>query len=201
MDRLKTAVDRIAVVPRGYWFEQLPSVHDISVALLCRIYLDSSDEQRKTLVSCLDERAVSVCLGFADRMAMLGAREKSEAMLLGGLVATVLVSDLLDPREVLIVLSILYNSSMRLGLDVLRLFGAAAELTISEPSRSILLGYLQSDGAGRDITLLGYHEIEGPAGLIYWHGDPLRIPEGLKKPADQGLVDALMISLGSEVVN
>jgi len=162
-----------------YWKSRLPSPADTQIRDTCSLYMNATPIQRQVLCSILNQEASFNLGAFAARMAMLGIRQQSETQLLHGLVALIMEldwPDLPDVREILMTLSILYNSAAKLGCAE-ALFQQAAQYADKPSSRKIVLDYLMRTSENKRIEAMGWHEIEGPSGLIYRFGNQ-PIPEG-----------------------
>lgn len=166
--------------PVDYWISLLPSPADMRISEACVLYMHANSAQRQVFCFSLNQEASFNLSAFAARMAMLSVRERSETLLLYGLLALIMEldwPDLPDVREVLITLSIVYYSAAKLDC-VERLFQQAVEYGASPLSRDIVLGYLERRPEDKRIEAMGWHEISGPSGLIYQFGKQ-PIPEGL----------------------
>lgn len=161
-----------------YWGCRLPSPTDARMSEVCILYMNANPIQRQVLCSSLSQEAGFNLGAFAARMAMLSVRERSEILLLHGLVALIMEldwPDLSDVREVLMDLSIVYHSAAKLGCADF-LFQQAAQYAVSARSRDIVLGYLRRRPEDKRIEAMGWHELAGPNGLIYQFGSQ-PIPE------------------------
>jgi hypothetical protein len=162
-----------------YWIGRLPSPTDAQISDICVLYMEATLMQRQVFCSALDRRACGRLDDYAARMAMLSVRQRSETLLLHGLVALIMELDwpgLPDVREILMTLSIVYHSADKLGCAD-SLFQQAAQYADKPSSRDIVLGYLRRNPEAKRIEAMGWHEIAGPSGLIYRFGEQ-PIPEG-----------------------
>lgn len=162
-----------------YWMSRLPSPTDTQISDICVLYMDATSMQRQVFSFALDQRACGRLDDFAARMAMLSVRQRSETLLLHGLVALIIELDwpgLPDVREILMTLSIVYHSAAKLGCAD-SLFQQAAQYADKPSSRDIVLNYLKRTSEAKRIEAMGWHEIAGPNGLIYQFGKQ-PIPEG-----------------------
>lgn len=162
-----------------YWACRLPAPTDARISEVCILYMNANPIQRQVLSSSLSQEAGFNLSAFAARMAMLSVRQQSETLLLHGLVALIMEldwPDLPDVREILMTLSIVYHSAAKLGCAD-TLFQQAAQYAVKPSSREIILSYLARKPEDKRIEAMGWHEIEGPSGLIYRFGKQ-PIPEG-----------------------
>ncbi len=163
-----------------YWGDRLPSPTDARISEVCILYMNANPIQRQVLCSGLSQEVGFNLGAFATRMAMLSVRERSEPLLLHGLIALIMVldwPDLPDVREILMTLSIVYHSAAKLGCAE-TLFQQAAGYADKPTSRDIVLNYLKRTPQDKRIEAMGWHEIAGPNGLIYQFGKQ-PIPERL----------------------
>jgi hypothetical protein len=54
------------------------------------------------------------------------------------------------------------------------------EYAIDPAVSDLILSFLARDPKRKDLRAMGFKEVEGPSGLIYWQGGARPIPEGLK---------------------
>lgn len=161
-----------------YWGCRLPSPSDARISEVCNLYMNANLTQRELLSSSLSQAAVFNLGAFSTRMAMLSVRQRSETLLLYGLVALIMEldwPDLPDVREVLMDLSIIYYSAAKLDCAE-ALFQQAVQYAVRPFSRDIVLGYLKRTQENKRIEAMGWQEIAGPNGLIYQFGNQ-PIPE------------------------
>ena len=161
-----------------YWADKLPSTIDTKIAKICTLYMQASSIQRQVLSSSLTRRTSFNLSAFAIRMAMLSVRQRGEDMLLDGLVALVIGLDWLDTdvREVLMDLSVIYNSAAKIG-DPDHLFHTVVQYAVEERTKRVILSYITRSPEDKQIETMGWQEIDGPNGLIYRFGQQ-PIPEG-----------------------
>jgi hypothetical protein len=166
------------VSPAEYRGEELPCTMDDEIEQICVRFMRASPQQRKSVSDVLDESLCTALFFFAERMAMLSVRRHSDPILLHGLLALVIIGPRSDQRELLMVLSLIYRSAIRLQVDPERLFRTAVHHAVDQNTRDLILGYLQRSPENRSIESMGYREFEGPSGIVYWFGKR-PIPEGL----------------------
>jgi hypothetical protein len=163
-----------------YRFAPLPSPVDQKVENLCSLLTKATDRQRNQLLTSLDESSGYALLAYAERMSMLSVRQQSEGPLLLGLIALGYASTVIDPRMTLMILSLLHHSAVKLVKDPNELFHAALEYLADPVASEVILGFLAREPEHQDIHAMGFREIDGPSGLIYWQGGSRKIPEGLR---------------------
>jgi hypothetical protein len=162
-----------------YRESNLPGPVDGRITTLCEIFREATPEERVQLSEMLyDENVRRVLLGYALRMSMESVRAKSANLLVDGLVAIGMMPTRLDLDFAdYMALALLYNSATKLG-DANRLFNQAARYAVSEEAREFIMHFLKRSPRDRRLEAFGYHEVEGPHGLIYQYANH-RIPKGL----------------------
>jgi hypothetical protein len=118
-------------------------------------------------------------LAFAERMAMLSVRRLSADILLDGLTALVMTGPPVDREFILMTASLLHHSARQLGLDVAATFEQAARYANPSSEAAVhLLAFPDRAPRLQRIAAMGYREVQGPSGLVYWSGSG-PIPPGL----------------------
>jgi hypothetical protein len=176
LDRIRRALGETS----DYRFAPLPSPVDEEIGALCTHLAKASGDQRKQLLALIDEPTGYALLAYAERMSMLGVRRQSESLIVSGLVALGYASAVIDPRMALMILSLLHHSAVKLGKDPGELFHSAFDNLPDQNASEMMLGFLARRPEHQDIHAMGFAEIDGPSGLIYWQGGPRQIPEGLR---------------------
>lgn len=161
-----------------YWADKLPSTIDAKIAKMCTLYMQATLIQRQVLSSSFTRRMSFNLSIFSTRMAMLGVRQRREDMLLDGLIALVMILDWLDAdvREVLMDLSVIYNSAAKIG-NPGHLFHTVVQYAVEDRTKRVILNYITRSPEDKQIEMMGWQEIDGPNGLIYRFGQQ-PIPEG-----------------------
>jgi hypothetical protein len=181
--RLKESMARILETLKeasDYRFRPLPSAVDEDVIALLGDFERAGDGDQKAFVASLEEPASYALLAFAERMSMLSVRRTSENLLQLGCVAFVLSIHHIDPRMGLMIISLLHRSAEKLGVSPDPLFRSALKYAVDPAVSELILSFLARDPKKKDIRAMGFKEVDGPSGLIYWQGGPRPIPEGLK---------------------
>lgn len=173
--RLIDLTQRIS--PLEYLKSNLPGPVDEEILAICTSVMESSSVERTDFVSLLEADAHYVLHNFGYRMAMLSVRVNSYQYLLKGLVALILAATKSDYENVLMTLSLFYRSAEKLNVAPEKLFAEASQYAPSEPVAEFILGYLQRSPENRRIEIIGFKEVDGPAGLIYQFAN-LPIPKG-----------------------
>ena len=167
-----------------YRVSKLPCYVDEQALKLCNLFLQGTSKQRQELVTRFNEGGYIVLLVFAERMSILSVREKSYDKLLAGLVALVMVDSRIDRRDMLMVLSLVYHSADKLGVEQKQLFHNVVQYSDDGVTKDLILRFPERDPKDKRIEAMGYREIDGPNGLIYVFGNQ-PIPDGLLEHAVQ----------------
>lgn len=162
----------------AYWPSRIPSTDDERIGTYCSSMMGVALEERRRLAAALTKQARSALVAYSMRMAMLGARVKSEQALRSGIAALAIAFE--DPdadiRELLMSLAPLYRSAHRIG-DAPQLFRSSAEYATNARVREAIAGFPDREAEALRLEAMGWHEMEGPAGVVYHFGSQ-PIPEG-----------------------
>jgi len=101
---------------------------------------------------------------FAERMASLAVREKNIEQVKKSLFALVISSYKEDYREVLMILSLIYNAIVKIGVIPLEIFNEIASI-IEMPE--YIKKFPNRDEKDRIIEVMGYEESEDKDGFLY----------------------------------
>jgi hypothetical protein len=148
----------------------LPSPVDLRLLALCGTCQQATRDQRECLVSSLNEDMGGVLLVFVERMAMLSVRRGSTELLFAGLLAVVMIDGSLEPYDLLMVLSLPRRSAVLLGVEPRRLFAEAVRYATSESTAQLVLDFADRLPENSSLAVMGYRELQGPKGIVYWYG-------------------------------
>lgn len=137
---------------------------------ICTSVMEGTSDQRYEFVSLLDREALALLDIFGHRMAMLSVRENSYDYLLKGLVALTFAAVKSDYREILMTISLFYQSAVKLKIDPKQLFTTASQYAMTESAQKLILGFLDRSPENKGIDKMGFKEVYGPSGLIYQFG-------------------------------
>jgi hypothetical protein len=167
-----------AVEYTEYHESKLPCHIDEEITTLCVKLMKASSTQRQIFASALDLSATYILLKYAGRMSMLSVRQRSNTLLMYGLVSLSMIGDRADLNwDDYMILVLLYHSAIKLG-DPVQLFHESAQYAPDERARKFILHFLDREPEDQRLAAFGYREIEGPSGLIYQFGK-MPIPKGL----------------------
>ncbi|MBN2005842.1 MAG: hypothetical protein JXA21_20965 [Anaerolineae bacterium] len=179
----ETTSDQLIVnldaLPFSFQFEKLPCPGDEQIARLVAHYVSASRVGRAKISSLLSKDSCIKLNIFAERMAMLSVRQNSPERLQEGLIALLMIDSRIDYRDVLMVLSLICHSAGKLGLDLESFFEKVLQYAYRPVVADSFRRFLRRESQDRSITAMGYREIEGPGGLVYWHFGDKPVPEGL----------------------
>ena len=155
-------IDDIAIKSK-YYSHTIPSEIDklINTILISLIKLDKNN-LKKTITS-MDE-SILIFSVFAERMASLAVREKNIEQVKKSLFALVISSYKEDYREVLMILSLIYNAIVKIGAIPLEIFNEIASI-IEMPE--YIKKFPNRDEKDRIIEVMGYEESEDKDGFLY----------------------------------
>lgn len=148
----------------GYGAWPLPCSLDSEISGLINNFLTSEPVEQQAIIGKVMKPFLF--LAFSERMAILGVREISKNRLFEGLIAHVIEGFSYDPRENLLILSLLDHSASKIGLNPSDLFKEAAVFATPEAA-NYMLEYTHRKPRERKIGLMGYKEIMTPEGFSY----------------------------------
>jgi hypothetical protein len=150
----------------GYGPRPIPDAIDQKVRELVTYLGDADPSTRNAIFSMMSEHHGLVLLAFAERMASLAVRTRNLQFIREGLEALAYGIRLVDDREVLMVLSLLYRSSIHLDLDAAGFFAGTIGLG-GEMFDSFLLSFPRRNEEDRSIGAMGYIESRDQDGFRY----------------------------------
>ena len=169
-----------------YLINPAPSALDSKLRELCQSFAKGSAVSRaKTRASISMEKFYNLII-FSQRAAVFGIRERNAAWLVDGLTAISMIElDRVDFRDVLVSVSLLHHSAVRIGQNANRLLSDASAL--SEPEVSGLINDFINRPLEEKVLRLnwGYDEVETRDGIgfIGWDFQDYNPTYDLKKIA------------------
>lgn len=148
----------------GYGPSRLPNNIDEEVEQLIDSILEVTDANKK--LADLSQTHGMVLLAYAERMASLAVRQNRVDILLKAMKALRVAGNLLDEKELLLILALLYNSANKLSADWSELIYVSSN---SEEKRfkALCESFLSRSMADRGIQAMGYIESEDEEGFRY----------------------------------
>jgi hypothetical protein len=148
----------------GYGSWPLPCPLDDEITKLIKIFITATPLERKVVSEEAAKLKLNfVFLAFSERMAILGVRENSANRLFDGLMAHVIEDFRYDYRENLLIISLLYHSTVKIGINPVDLFQRAAAFARPEAANFIVKFAENPTG----IRSMGYEEMMTPEGFSY----------------------------------
>ncbi len=173
------ALRRLKQIPSSYRYTTLPCATDDNLLEVVAFVREATPPQRQELCRQIDAAVSYGLLAFAERMSMLCVRRHSVDLLRDGVIAVALMGPESDQQLIVVTTSLLYNSALKLDVAAETLFEQAFQYRNEFSSAgSDVLAFLNREGGARSIEVMGYKEVPGPSGLVYWAGNS-PIPEGL----------------------
>lgn len=147
-----------------YYKQPLPSEIDEKIS---KIITDLITLGQGQLVSILDEVSIdnTRVLGlYAERMASLAVRENSVEPIKNGLVALLIYARTEDPRDVLLVLSLLHDAAIKTAGKSRKVFEAVGSMF---GGSELVRGFLNRSDEDKSIDAMGYEESKNNDGFLY----------------------------------
>jgi hypothetical protein len=155
---LKTALES------AYYQQAIPSEIDEVISNMLTSLSTSDQAELKLIADGVDGDEARVLGLFAERMASLAVRENSIEPVKQGLLALLLYARTEDPRDVLLVLSLLHDA-------VIKTFGTPksvfAEASCVVGDTGLLSDFLNRSNEDKSIDAMGYKESKNEEGFLY----------------------------------
>jgi hypothetical protein len=120
-------------------------------------YFELNEEERKKLGKNVRRKHKFVFLAFAERMASLAIRAKSQEPLMLAMTAMFLQIGIGDVREDILILTLIYTAAHKLGLDPRSVFmGSARQFGLNDTSG--LEAFLTRSDEDKSLDSMGYVE-------------------------------------------
>jgi len=152
----------------GYGLKPIPSKIDDDVRDLLSSFVGLDASSRHAILAKMTEVHGFVLCAFAQRMAAYAVRTNTVKHIINGLRALEIAFNIpvFDPREVVLVFSLLYRSVMKLGLDPRAIFANTVRIE-GERFDEFVKGYLDQPEEDRTIKNMGYIESCDEDGFLY----------------------------------
>lgn len=144
----------------------IPSIFDQEISDLINAFLKGTMEEQEFARNAFSDEYSFTFLFFSERMACLSVREKLEKYLFEGLIAHAIEGGKFDPRENMLVLSLLYHSAVKIGADPVSLFKRASKFATGK-IKEIIAGFPHRKLENRSIEAMGYIESSDKDGFRY----------------------------------
>lgn len=147
-------------------FSPIPCGFDLRLSSFMDIFVKATKEEQSFIISSFSDDYSSTFFLFSERMACLAVRERSEKYLFEGLIAHAIEGAKFDWRENILVLSLIYHSAVKIGVDPVTLFKRASEFA-EEPIAHIIHEFPDRKPEDRSIEAMGYIESSDKDGFKY----------------------------------
>lgn len=151
----------------GYGPRPIPSAIDEKVADLITSIKAMGATSRDATLSIMDERHGLVLIAFAERMSSLAVRTKRDDLLASAFVAIAIATRLINFKEILPVMSLLYKSASKLGADVKLAFRECGSVLGGKTFSNLFSDFLNRADEDRSIEAMGYEEGSDADGFRY----------------------------------
>jgi hypothetical protein len=134
----------------------IPCDIDQAVREFVEAIAQSDEETRSTIFALMNEQHGFVLLAFAERMAAYAVRKQDPSFLAEGLTALAFAYRLVYWKEVIPILSLVFRSAQKLGVDETKVLSLppAADASFARMLRE----FMARDPQTRDIKDMGYIE-------------------------------------------
>lgn len=164
MTPLESILEKLASeYTHGYGLTPMPGPIDAEVEWLVNA-LEAGEETGSPMG--MNQTHGFVLLAYAERMASLAVREANGEILSKGMTALAIASRLVYIKEALPILSLMYNSAIKIGVDPTQLFSALA-LNESDELKPFVEYFPYRSVEDRSIQAMGYVEGEDEGGFLY----------------------------------
>jgi hypothetical protein len=160
----------------GYGPRRIPHRLDQDVHKLLGVLSRATDDDRAAALSRMVERHGSVMVAFAERMASHAVRTGQSRYLDYGMTALAVASYLIYIKEVIPILSLLYRSTQKLGLEARGVFNTAIPVPAAAGLQQIVDEFLNRSERDRSIEVMYYVEGQDQDGFRYTRTSPLPAP-------------------------
>jgi hypothetical protein len=140
-----------SAVPSTYITDQHLPVADEIMASLIDAFQSASVEQRGVARAELSPAARWFLLCYAWKMAEQAINQKSEKMVMQGLLTLSIEDGGMDARDSIVRMSILFRSAQKLGLDATQLFAEAADFATNPYLKTAMLQFPARPPEHRDL--------------------------------------------------
>ena len=131
------------------------------------LFWDADTRSRREIVSSMNKPAKEGFLDYAANMAVLAIRTQSPILIEQGLIGLVIEGGSLDLRDSIVVLSKLYHSAAKLGLNARNVFEKVASLADSGVMKREIIGFPLRPQRDRDLKAFDQAEDVGAERFRY----------------------------------
>lgn len=155
---LKQALDT------AYYKQPIPSLIDDKINGIIASFVGYDNDQLMLIIKEVSGDNARIFGLFAERMASLAVRENDITRVRQGLLGLLIYSQTVDHRDVLLVLSLLYDATIKTSNDPKDIFEEVGSIF---GKADFLKNFLSRSEADKSIDAMGYEESKNGEGFIY----------------------------------
>jgi hypothetical protein len=142
----------------GWGASRIPNAIDDEITDVINGYLELDDGGKRKVREGVERDQKFVFLAFAERMASLAIRQRSQEPLMMGMVAIFLQVGTGDVREDILILTLIHAAAQKLGIDPRSVFLESARKSGMHDTTSGLDAFLARSDEDKSIESMGYTE-------------------------------------------
>ena len=147
-----------------YYAQTIPCASDDDLYKMIISFDNFPREKVFEIANSLESDTAQVLGLFAERMATLAVRKLNYDYVKRGLLALIMYSEKQDPRDVIVILSLLFDSAKKLGRNPKVLFN---EFDLQFGGLNFLKSFLHRQPEDQKIEAMGYEESKDEFGFYY----------------------------------
>ena len=153
-----------SAIGSAYYKQPIPSEIDKGINKILEEFAAFDQVDMKQIADGVSGDDARVLGFFAERMASLAVRENSIAHLKQGVVALLIYAQTEDPRDVVLVLSLLHDAGIKISGNPKQVFNEVSSVI---GDAQLLSGFLARSDEDKSINAMGYEESESSEGFLY----------------------------------
>lgn len=147
-----------------YYKQPIPSEIDEKISLVVADLMSLDNEQLESIIANVSGDNARVLGLYAERMASLAVRNNGVEPLKKGLFALLIYARTEDPKEVLLVLSLLHDAAIKIAGTAQNIFDEVGSMI---GAADLLNGFLNRSDEDKSIDAMGYEESQNEDGFLY----------------------------------
>lgn len=151
---------------QGYVLLPIPSPRDAEITSLLREWAAMDEPSRSAALAQISDAQRWTLLGYSERMASLGVRDRKRERIVLGLLALGLDGWHDDWRDNAVLICLHYDAARRIGLLPEHLFEEAAKLLPEKPAEAVRSFLRRTDGE-KSLEAMGYIAATDADGFRY----------------------------------
>jgi len=148
----------------AYYQQAIPSKVDEGICNMMTSLYTSDKAEQEVISDGITGDDARILGFFAERMASLAVRENSVERVSQGLSALLLYARTEDPRDVLLVLSLLHDAAIKTSRTPKKVF---EEASLIFGGTGLLADFLNRSDEDKSIDAMGYKESKNEEGFLY----------------------------------